>query len=84
MTLTFTGKEFTVIGMLGSDNVSSVTLTSGGEASTSPVSGSPYSIIPSDAQGTGLTNYTITYDNGNLTVSQETASRIYYQPGKSL
>ena len=82
--LTFNGTEFTVIGMLGSDNVSSVTLTSGGEASTSPVSGSPYSIIPSDAQGTGLTNYTITYDNGNLTVSQETASRIYYQPGKSL
>ena len=33
------------------------------------MAGSPYSIIPSDAVGTGLSNYTITYDNGSLGVN---------------
>ena len=36
-TLIFNGTEFTVIGMLDGDNVSSVTLTHAGAASTSPV-----------------------------------------------
>src|SRR5208282_331064 len=36
---------------------------------TAAVAGSPYSIIPSAAVGTGLGNYTISYVNGSLTVS---------------
>ena len=33
------------------------------------MAGSPYAIVPSAAVGTGLGNYTITYDNGSLTVT---------------
>ncbi len=63
---------FTVSGLLDSDSVSSVTLTSDGSASTALVSGSPYLIVPSDAQGSGLDNYTIPYDyeNGSLSVNK--------------
>ena len=66
--VTFTGNEFTSSGLIGSDNVTSVTLTSTGAAATANVAGSPYPIIPSSAVGSGLSNYTITYVNGSLTV----------------
>ena len=66
---TFSGTEFTVSGLVGTDAVTSVTLTSAGAAATAPVSGSPYAIIPSAAVGTGLANYTITYVDGALTVT---------------
>jgi hypothetical protein len=68
-TFTFTGNEFTSSGLINSDAVSGVTLTSSGAIAAAPVSGSPYSIVPSAATGTGLTNYTITYANGILTIS---------------
>ena len=67
-TFTFAGTEFTASGLIGSDAVSSVTLNSTGAASGATVAGSPYPIIPSSAVGTGLSNYTINYLNGNLTV----------------
>ncbi len=61
---------FTVGGLIGSDLVSSVTLSSSGALATADVVGSPYSIIPSVAAGTGnLSNYTISYVNGALTVN---------------
>ncbi len=47
----------------------SVTLTSPGAAGTATVAGSPYAITASDAVGSGLGNYTITYVNGQLTVN---------------
>ena len=55
-TFTFTGTEFTVgVGQLkNSDSVASVTLTSAGAAGTATVAGSPYTITPSAAMGTGL------------------------------
>ncbi|MFT3893179.1 MAG: sortase [Anaerolineales bacterium] len=68
-TVTFTGTEFTTSGLVGSDTVTSVTLTSAGAASTATVAGSPYTIVPSAAIGTGLSNYSITYTNGSLTVN---------------
>jgi autotransporter-associated beta strand protein len=66
-TVTFAGTEFSSTGLVGSDSVTSVTLTSGGAVNTATVSG--YAIVPSAATGSGLTNYTITYNNGTLTVN---------------
>ncbi|HET8782000.1 MAG TPA: kelch repeat-containing protein, partial [Pyrinomonadaceae bacterium] len=60
--------DFSVVGLVNSDTVASITLTSAGAAATATVAGSPYAIIPSDAVGTGLTNYDIAYVNGSLTV----------------
>jgi uncharacterized protein YjiK len=70
--LTFTGTEFTTAGLLNSDTVDTVTLSSDGAAATATVSGSPYSTVPGEATGTGLGNYLITYTNGQLTVSPAT------------
>jgi hypothetical protein len=44
-------------------------LTSSGAAAAATVSGSPYTIVPSAAVGTGLANYTISYVNGSLMVT---------------
>ena len=60
--------DFSVSGLVNSDTVDSITLTSAGAAATATVSGSPYAIIPSAAVGTGLGNYNISYVNGSLTV----------------
>jgi hypothetical protein len=60
---------FTAIGLVNSDTVSGVSLLSAGATLNAPVSGSPYSILPSNAVGTGLDNYTITYVNGTLVVT---------------
>ena len=49
--------DFSVVGLVLSDTVDSITLTSAGAAATTTVAGSPYDIIPSAAVGTGLTNY---------------------------
>jgi hypothetical protein len=68
-TVTFLGTEFTTSTLYNSDTVTSVTLTSAGAAASATVAGSPYSIVSSAAQGTGLGNYAITYANGSLTVN---------------
>jgi hypothetical protein len=72
-TVTFSGTEFTTSGLQNSDTVSSVTLTSSGAAAAATVTGSPYSIVPTAAVGTGLANYPVSYVNGTLTVNQATA-----------
>ena len=66
----FAGTEFTTSGLLNSDSVTGATLTSAGSAATATVAGSTYSIVPSAATGTGLSNYTISYVNGNFTVTK--------------
>lgn len=68
-TFTFAGTEFTTSGLLNTDNVTSATITSTGSVATATVAGSPYPIIPSNANGAGLTNYNITYVNGSMTVT---------------
>ena len=68
-TVTFAGTEFSETGLLTSDSITSVTLTSAGAAATANVAGSPYAIVPSAAVGSGLGNYTIHYANGSLTVN---------------
>ncbi|HEX3883807.1 MAG TPA: MBG domain-containing protein [Stellaceae bacterium] len=60
---------FTTSGLINSDTVAGVTLTSPGAAATANVADSPYVITASNAVGSGLSNYTITYVNGALTVT---------------
>jgi prepilin-type N-terminal cleavage/methylation domain-containing protein len=73
-TVTFAGTEFTTVGLVNGNTVTSVTLTSSGAVATAVVSGSPYNIVPSAAVGTGLTNYNISYVNGSLTVTKAASS----------
>src|SRR5581483_10121205 len=67
--LAFAGTEFTAAGLVNSDTITAVTLTSPGAVVTAGVAGSPYGITASQASGTGLDNYTISYVAGLLTVS---------------
>ncbi|WP_431859162.1 GLUG motif-containing protein [Azospirillum sp.] len=57
---------FTAAGLKNGDSVAGVTLASTGTAATAGVG--DYSIAASSAQGSGLSNYTITYTGGTLTV----------------
>ncbi len=68
-TVTFTGTEFTTQGLIGEDTVDSVTLVSAGVAATATVALSPYAIVASNAQGSGLDDYSIVYADGSLTVT---------------
>ena len=70
-TITFAGTEFTVSGLLSTDHVASVTLSSPGAVATAGVAGSPYTIDITNALGDdGLTNYLISYLPGTLTLSK--------------
>jgi hypothetical protein len=60
---------YTTNGLVNSDSVTSVTLTSPGDLATATVAGGPYAITPSAAVGSGLGNYTISYMNGSLAVN---------------
>ncbi len=66
---TFTNADYTVTGLITGDAVTAVTLTSAGSGSAALATGSPYTIVPSAATGTGLSNYTITYTNGSFTIT---------------
>src|SRR5207244_1134541 len=68
VTFTFTGTEFrTGVGQLEKkSSVTSVSLTSAGAAATAGVAGSPYAIVASNAVGTGLSNYNISYHDASV------------------
>ncbi|MDP3470501.1 MAG: MBG domain-containing protein, partial [Algoriphagus sp.] len=68
-TYTFAGTEFTTDGLANEDEVTSVTLTSTGAAAAAEVN--TYDILISEAEGTGLSNYEITYVKGTLTVGKK-------------
>ncbi len=69
--------RFTVSGLLGSDAVSSVTLTQLGNSTVSGAqnadvyTGSTNGILASAASGTNLSNYQITYAPGTLTIAKK-------------
>ncbi len=63
---------FSTRGLIGKDAVDHVTLASAGAAASANVAGSPYSIVASDASGTGLDDYDIQYVDGQLTVNAVT------------
>ncbi len=65
-TAALAGTEFSTVGLIGSDSVSRVTLNSVGAAPDAAVGA--YPIVASAATGSGLGNYSISYDNGTLTV----------------
>jgi len=67
-TYAFSNSDYTVYGLKGTDSVTGVTLASAGAAATAGVTGSPYAVTASNASGTGLSNYTLTYTDGTLTV----------------
>jgi hypothetical protein len=69
-TLTFAGTEFTATGLVNADSVSTVVLTSAGSAPSAPASLTPYPLVPGGAQGVGVSNYSVLYVNGALTVTQ--------------
>ena len=64
--------EFSVMGLKNSDSVESVTLSSDGAAAaaTFVAPGPTYAITVSDALGTGLGNYIVSYTPATLTISQ--------------
>ncbi|MDE1153351.1 MAG: filamentous hemagglutinin N-terminal domain-containing protein [Micavibrio sp.] len=68
-TYSFGSTDYAVTGLKGTDSVTGVTLASAGAAASANVSGSPYTVTASNATGTGLSNYTLTYTNGTLTVN---------------
>lgn len=63
---------FTSSGLQNGETIGRLTLASSGAVDTAGVSGSPYSIVPSNAtNGTFMaSNYSITYVNGALTVNR--------------
>jgi hypothetical protein len=63
---TFSGTAFTESGLVAGDTITGATEASAGTAATAAVG--TYAIVPSAATGTGLSNYTISYVNGTLTV----------------
>ena len=67
-TLSFTGTEFTTNGLVSGDgaSVTSVTLSSAGAKASAAVG--KYNVTASAAVGVGLTNYTLSYVAGTLTV----------------
>ena len=69
-TVTFGGTEFTSAGLLNGETIGSVTLASAGASAAAGVTGSPYAITASNADGGTFTagNYAITYQDGKLTV----------------
>src|SRR5690606_41094637 len=76
----FAGTEFVARGVEKDDAVISVTLTSDGAAAVATVD--EYDIDVSDAQGTGLANYDITYVKGALVVEKRSEERRAGKEGK--
>src|SRR5450756_2310604 len=65
--VTLGGTAFTTSGLVNTDTVTSVTLTSSGAGATASVAS--YPIVASAAVGTGLGNYSIIYHDGSLIVN---------------
>src|SRR5208337_704249 len=64
---TFSSTAFTASGLVNGDTITSVTEISTGAPASAPVG--TYNIVPSAATGNSLSNYTIGYVNGTLTVN---------------
>ncbi|MFD2162216.1 fibronectin type III domain-containing protein [Paradesertivirga mongoliensis] len=62
--------DFTVAGLVAADKVNTVLLTS--ESAAESGSKGTYAIVAANAQGSGLSNYQISYVNGTLTISDAT------------
>ena len=67
--ITLDSSAYSVAGLLYDDSVDSVDLASLGTAYGATVAGGPYAITGSNAAGSGLGNYTITYVDGSMTLT---------------
>lgn len=67
--LIFNGTEFTTTGLVLSDEVTSLIITSDGAPASAPIDGSPYVINGNMPMGTGLDNYEILIVPGSLTIN---------------
>ena len=74
---TATLSDYTVSGMVSGDSMNSVTLTSNGADAAAKAG--KYGIIVSNALGSGLDNYNITYRSGTLTVTRMVGQDNGYQ-----
>lgn len=69
-TITLPVTAFTSTGLVNGDTLTGVVNASSGTVASAPVSGSPYAIVPSAAEGGFVaSNYNISYVNGALTVA---------------
>ncbi len=66
---TFNTADYTVAGLVNGNTVTNVQLASLATPTNATASGSPYTITASNATGTGLSNYNISYVNGLFTVN---------------
>src|SRR5690606_33445294 len=64
---TFPADAFTGPGLLNADEVTDLSRASAGAPATANVG--DYAIVRSNAQGTGILNYTISYADGTMTVT---------------
>ncbi len=78
--VTFAGTEFSSLGLVNSETVGSVTLTSAGAPAPAPVG--TYAIVASNAIGGTFapSNYTITYVDGSMTVVPVTSPPVIIPP----
>lgn len=67
-TLSFSGTEFTSIGLQSGDTLTSLSITSGGAGAEAQVADGPFAIDGNDPVGTGLENYAINIVPGVLTI----------------
>jgi hypothetical protein len=77
----FTGTEFTTSGLIAGDSVASVTLASAGTAAGA--AGGTYPNKASDAAGTCLADYLITYVPGTITVGSSCSVGSFARPLRS-
>lgn len=84
-TLTLGTRAFTATGLQNGETIGGVTLSSSGAAASASAAGSPYSIVPSNATGGTFTptNYSITYVNGYLTVTNGPTTTAVSTPNKT-
>ncbi len=69
--VTFAGTEFATAGLANDDAVTGIALASAGAGAGAGVGA--YPIVPSQATGSGLSNYAIGYVDGSLNVQPKTA-----------
>jgi hypothetical protein len=70
--LLFDGTELSVVGLVEGDEVTGATITSVASLATTTIG--EYALDVTDAVGTGLTNYNITYEAGTITVFPRTVT----------
>jgi MBG domain (YGX type) len=77
----FQGSEFTVTGLQNGDTISSVTLSSDGTTTRASVGSHPIMVSSAMGGSATLTNYTITYVSGTLTVLPVPSGIGVFDPG---